>query len=418
MNYHKRLQLFAGIFIFLFLSFITTSLKGYEYDISCWRNWCLHIYKNGLDKAYIGSMSNYMPIFQYILWFFGKLAGSEEYIIQYINYLRSIILLFDMAGLWLIYKWARLKEDFILVLCFGLFNIAYLYNTIIWGQVDGIGATLIFGTLFAAYRKRVVLSSVLFVLSLNMKLQLGVFLPIWGLLVIIALADKGAWKKVLGTLAAMAVTQFLVALPFILGPGHGEPLLREAVSSFSAQEQLSACAYNLWYWFFKDPVYTTDTLVSPVGITYKQLGLILFCITSLIAMYPLMRFAFLKHFRRAQYADTVFPKERVWLIAALIAILFFFFNTEMHERYSHPAFIFITAYSFYRRRFLGYFLFSLAYFINLEDVLKWFSFPNYETVMFDPSFAAIVYALLLLYLYFLLYRNRPLAEQPAIQPAD
>lgn len=76
MSYHKRLQLFAGIFIFLFLSFITVSLRGYEYDISCWRNWCLHIYKNGLDKAYIGSMSNYMPVFQYILWLFGKLAGS------------------------------------------------------------------------------------------------------------------------------------------------------------------------------------------------------------------------------------------------------------------------------------------------------------------------------------------------------
>jgi hypothetical protein len=64
----------------------------------------------------------------------------------------------------------------------------------------------------------------------------------------------------------------------------------------------------------------------------------------------------------------------------------------MHERYAHSAFIFITAYAFYRGRYGPYVLFSIAYLLNLERVLEWFELPSYGTLLFDPRLIAALYA--------------------------
>jgi hypothetical protein len=46
---------------------------------------------------------------------------------------------------------------------------------------------------------------------------------------------------------------------------------------------------------------------------------------------------------------------------------------------------------------------SLAYFLNLEDVLKFMELPNYGTLIFNRDFISILFLITLLYLFINLY---------------
>jgi hypothetical protein len=88
----------------------------------------------------------------------------------------------------------------------------------------------------------------------------------------------------------------------------------------------------------------------------------------------------------------------ILLIGALLPVLFFFFNTQMHERYPHPAFLFITAYSFLRTRYFLYIIFSIAYFLNLEKALRAFDL-HYNAFIFGNRFIAGLYLITIIVLF-------------------
>ncbi len=71
-----------------------------------------------------------------------------------------------------------------------------------------------------------------------------------------------------------------------------------------------------------------------IGITYHYWGLLLFFTASAMALWPLAKTCYYKwRDREAESPGT----ELVWITAALIPSIFFYFNTQMHERYIHPA---------------------------------------------------------------------------------
>src|SRR5690606_35429708 len=99
-------------------------------------------------------------------------------------------------------------------------------------------------------------------------------------------------------------------------------------------------------------------------------------------------------------------KELVWTSGALIALAFFYFNTQMHERYSHPTFIFLIALVVNNWKMIfPYVLFSFSYFMNMEFVLRVMNWDNYDTtLLFNRTLIAAVYGILILYLLFFLYK--------------
>jgi hypothetical protein len=92
------------------------------------------------------------------------------------------------------------------------------------------------------------------------------------------------------------------------------------------------------------------------------------------------------------------------LSAAVISLSFFFFNTQMHERYSHPAMIFLFFYAAFSKQFGPYILVSIAYLLNMERILLYFTVPHH-TVIFSPEFSAALFLAGLLWLYFRIYRD-------------
>ena len=91
----------------------------------------------------------------------------------------------------------------------------------------------------------------------------------------------------------------------------------------------------------------------------------------------------------------------------MIPLLFAFFNTQMHERYWHAAVLFLAAYGFLRRDYWPYVLVSVAYFLNLEGVLRFLQLKKYSVLIFDPRFVAGLFALAIVLGLIKLYRITP-----------
>src|SRR4051812_30791488 len=90
--------------VFLFLTLLFPYIHTFPGDDSCWADWSTYILHHGLAEAY-GSKTNYLPLYQYVLWGFGNTAGSGAAIWQYLPYLRCVTLLFDFAGVWIFWQW-------------------------------------------------------------------------------------------------------------------------------------------------------------------------------------------------------------------------------------------------------------------------------------------------------------------------
>lgn len=92
------------------------------------------------------------------------------------------------------------------------------------------------------------------------------------------------------------------------------------------------------------------------------------------------------------------------ILILLISLVFFYFNTQMHKRYSHPALLFSGAFAFVNGSYLMYVLCSLAYFLNMEKVLKYLQLENYNTFIFDERVISVLYLTAIILGICLLYK--------------
>jgi hypothetical protein len=160
-------------------------------------------------------------------------------------------------------------------------------------------------------------------------------------------------------------------------------------------------AYNFWALLVDSKNFFDSDALDFWGLSYKSWGLMLFLSTSFMALIiPLIRV----YKKLIHGKSTTISLNEILLLGALIPLLFFFFNTQMHERYSHPAFIFITVYSLLNRKIHLLIISSIAYFLNLEDVLQAFNTQNYSTLIYTPFFIATLYLLTIVLLFIELYK--------------
>lgn len=399
----RQFNITFPLLLFLFLAAMLPYLPGMQFDIrEGFQLWAIYIHKNGLRNAY--GATDYMPLYQYILWLYGKIAGSEQAIIDNIHYLRCFTILFDYLGIWYVYRWIDKKIAFSLLLAIAMLNVSYSYDTLIWGQVDGILSTLVFMTVFFGYKKNNILSSICLILAFNFKIQSIIIVPVWGLLFLSNIRMDKKWTSIFFPVLAAIAVQVILVLPFTMGEYGLHKIISSATGSFNKYPSISIKASNIWHWFVKANddhgpntlLYANDAKVWILGLTYKQAGLVMFFMSSFFALLPLM-LLLLKGWKKCGGVFMA-SKELIWLTSALVYLLFYFFNTEIHERYCQPAFIFITAYAFSSGKYLPYVLFSIMYFLTLEISIGHLRLPNYGTLIFDLRFLAGINALIIVYL--------------------
>jgi len=398
---HKiGLSVYFLSFFILILFFIVMPQGGLSYDMECWRDWALHIHEHGLKNAYNSSI-NYLPGHLYEIKLFTLLFNTKDQIIWNIYYLKHFTFLFDIAGALLICSLTpdiKFQKIILLVL---LLNPAFIHNTVAWGQFDSVFSCLILASFLSLFQKKFLLGAVLFLLSLNFKLQALIFFPALLLLAIHLSELKINWKYFFIGLLLLALIQTIILSPFIFSSS-----VHKVVATLKALggefNYLSLKAANFWHLVQKGDLRWTSDANKFLGITYKNWGLILFSVTLLITLLPIIKGIYQNFF---QISSNI-PVERMLIVLALSNILFFYFNTQMHERYSYPAFLFIAAYAVISQRWWLYVFFSLAYFLNNEKVLQSLKIINYNSSVYDFRFISLLFLGIITTLFLILFFDK------------
>ena len=381
----------AYLALFILLIWLTPRI-GFPGDVEYWTQWAAYSARHGLGNSYAQYDLNYTPLYLYVLHAYGRLlAGSAAAIVRHRHELRAFTLLFDFAGALAAVSvveghWRRFWLSLLLLL-----NGAYLYNTLIWEQVDAMYTCLSFGAVLLALRRHLVGSVLCYVLAIYCKLQAIIFLP---LLLLLWLPLAWARPRQLGwSLLGGVGLQVLLLAPFIwLGDHNYLPrVFAVARGASNLLPFLSVNAFNLWYLLFPGPSQTgsSDALLF-LHVSYKHWGLLLFCAGSAVVLWPLLRLL-LRHRRPLTDAHAVL----VMLTCGLLPIVFCYFNTQMHERYWHAALLFLAAYGFLTRDYWPYGLLSVAYFFNLETLLGATGKFYYVYIPYWPQLVALLFTAVL-----------------------
>ncbi len=408
MSFLKK-PIFLPLFFLLLFAIIAllVPVSGFPGDQWYWYEWGRHMYEHGFASIYGFDDIDYNPLFLYFLYVFSANQDSFELILENINQLKYVVLIFDfiapIAGVYLLFNdW---KKRLVYPLLF-LLSIPYFYNTLFWGQVDAFYTALVFFSLLFVYKNKPILGISFLVLAYLAKMQTIVFIPIF----LLGLLPQVRKKPInaLGGVLIGAVIAVLVVLPFAMEGGL-QKIIDINFNAVGRYPYVSLSAYNFWYivlpinqnfWLFTD-----DTLF--MGLAYRKWGFVLFFLTSFIALFPLIVTSIKHTLKGVLNNPTIF--KQLFLISGLIALLFFFFNTQMHERYSHPALLFLGIYALLAKDYWPYILVSLAYVLNLEKVLRFLLTvnidPKYGKFYFDERFIASLYLIAIGWCMYKVYRN-------------
>jgi hypothetical protein len=393
----------------LFLLYMIILPRQYfMYDFEFWTDWAIHIHKYGLTNIYDHPTINYHPGFLYCLYIYDLLMGSEYLIVKNINFIKFFPMIFDFLPLVVLCCFRQRLVTEKIPHFFLLLNIAYIFDSMIWGQVDSIHTNLIFLSLLCAFY-RPYLSIALFVASLTFKLQGIVFIPI---LFLVLLHSVRTFKKAALLLCFGIGLQLLFVSPFLL-TGNGGKLWYVVTHAVGFYPRASICAFNIWHLILDDAYHTMDYTTFFI-LSYKQTGLLLFFISSGITLLPLF-FRILRHIRTKEAIGNS-TKQLLMLTSGMISLYFFYFNTQMHERYAHPIIIFFFFYAVYSKNYKLYILASIPYFLSLDKCFPDFLPIVHYKIIHAMKVIAIWYTLTLLYgLYEFFRQYKPISEWKEIK---
>ncbi|HET9852928.1 MAG TPA: hypothetical protein VFP56_10520 [Candidatus Limnocylindrales bacterium] len=316
---------------------------GHAGDIQAFVDWAEGTARHGLGGYYAqGGTSNYPPML-YLLWPLGVAFDGGALITA----IRALSITFDLGLGVLLYHVARSisggPRESLLAAGFYLLNPAVVLVGPAWGQVDGMGALPMVGSIVAIARGRVALAGVLAVLAGLVKPQFGIaafvllgagisWLPAW---------DGVRRVAILGL--ASLVTWVAVLVPLGLGPLSYLDLMGD---TFSQYPYISQYGFNPWgmaFGFGQD-----DATWFGVGTALAVGGIVL----SL----------WLLRFRR----------DLVGLLAVgvLIGLVIYYLPTRVHERYLYGALAFLAPLAAVHRGLRAPFaVLSLVFFATLAYVL-------------------------------------------------
>jgi len=375
----SKKQLYT-VAVMFYIAYITLMWKwGHQGDMGFWTNWSKHIFQEGLTNAYKDGSINYFPAYLYFIRFHIFIQGNLTDILDNLYTLKYYTLLFDVLGALLTVRFVRDETKKLYYFVLLMLNIAFFYNTALWGQVDAIFSFWGFSAIILALERRPVWSILFWVVALNFKLQAVVFLPVLGLLLLPQFTGR-QWKRLIPAAAGAVAVQLLILSPFILKGTVGQ-VWRVLTSLVDFYPSPALGAFNIWFLLLPDVNLESMMNLSDQArfgaFTYKQWGLLMFAAAMLLSIWPYLKYL---KFRYINRIAAEFPLEKVFLMTALVALSFYFFNTQMHERYAHPAMLPLAAYTFLTRRWWPFIIISIAYGLNLERIC-WYLHLHNETYM-------------------------------------
>lgn len=396
-------------FLFFLLSFIAFCfvVPDSGYDKYFWISWSKGIAEHGLGSIYANPEVNNFPLVLYLLKAFTLFFSADTINVFSINYLKCFAIILDFATLAVVVSLLK-KNNINLLLCLVfLLNPTFWYNTVVWGQVDSIHTFFVFVSVLFAINKKPLPALVFMLLAVNTKVQAVVLLPMILFLVFPTETLRAQRiNKIVLYAFTLILIQVIIFLPFIVSGNFGQTIHSLIHSSVDFYPTVSRNAYNLWYLFFADPLNTSDQMLFLLPL--KWWGILLF-----VLFYVLVGFLFLK-------SKKGLPE--IFLVLALVSLGFFYFNTQMHERYVHPVVLFAGLYAVFSKRYLVFIISSVAYLLNLEAVMQLLSYFDDEVlgfvihykswVIFNPVLISLLFLSAIVIGIIDLRRNESMVNSP------
>jgi Gpi18-like mannosyltransferase len=379
---------FAGAWIFM-------PGESHGHDVGCVQRWAIFIRSNGLGRAYEVEGLDYNPLFLELLWLFGRIQGSVEGLQTSFVAFKVFVLLFDFGAVALTAYLLRCNGRNVALACLLLFNPAFFYNTAFWGQVDAIFSLFVVLSIVLATRRMVVASLLCVLLAVNFKLVAAVFVPLVVLLNLPTIRDDR--RLLLRAIPLLLAVQVVIFLPFL----ERQRLAALVAANLRQLESLgvtSPSGFNFWWIVFGDRTYEVQASVTFLHISYKTWGVVMFGATVATALVPLIKTLVLEK----KPLDDAY----VFLASAVYWLAFYFFTTGMRERYGHPAVLLLGIYAVLSGRYAAYVLASIALFLNLEVVLKFFNHATQGSRIFKGAFVGGLFCVVLVVGVIALYRER------------
>ena len=213
-----RCVLVFGLLIRLALAPV---IEGFPNDMALFRFWSRKAAENFTGLYQGDFFLDYPPLYMYVLFLIGKLAGllglaGGEWLDILLLKLPSIAA--DLITGYLLYRAAedRMPGGWpILVSAIYLFNPAVLLDSTVWGQVDSFLVMFLALGFLMLSSKRPALAGIPLAAAVLTKPQGLVFLPV----IFFELLKRRDWKQLLKTLACGIASIFVVILPFALRQG-------------------------------------------------------------------------------------------------------------------------------------------------------------------------------------------------------
>lgn len=330
-----------------------------------------------------GAYESYIVVGKVINKLTDTAAGSIHWVNTYLfhSMMRVPGILADLAIGALLYLMVRKESTVrrgILAASLVWFNPIIIYNSTIWGQMDGITNFFFILALFLAFNKKYIFSILAFAGSVFIKLSLLPLLPFF--LVFLYFHSGKQWKKLLAGLVLAFVAIVAATYPISAQPYSW---LQEHWRVFSQGEygNMTIAAFNFWWAITCWPLYCfRDTFVTHffLGITLSTWGYLLFGLLTLPILY--WQIVKSKLFTQKQY---------LFFALALVALAVFLVMPRMHDRYLYPFFpLFAAAVALskdYKKYLVIFCVFSLLHFANLLS--SWYPTRYPSILLHDISYS-------------------------------
>ncbi|MEK6675523.1 MAG: NPCBM/NEW2 domain-containing protein [Planctomycetota bacterium] len=356
---------------------ILTPNVGYKWDQILFAIWSRNLYRDGFHSFFETSTTcDYPPLMLLILWAIAPLASLVDptlhHELVWRMFVRIPASLADVAVVALLFVEGKRifgPRKALAAAALYYLNPLTLYNSAYWGQVDAIHSALLLASLVLLNRRQSCSSGALAGLALAQKLQSISILP----LILLETYRLGGWRKLGWFLVGGVVSFGVVCAPFALSGVLDDVISRGYLGAVGRYQDLSRNAYNFWYALGIPSI--GDTTVPPFIariiaqgaeqfqdhgswlflFRWRALGLVLYglCVALVLSVYSL-RPGLISRFGAA----------------GMLALTFFLFPTEMHERYVFPALAFLPLWAVtgsWKERV--FFLLNMILLLNISAVL-------------------------------------------------
>jgi Gpi18-like mannosyltransferase len=320
---YLTIAIFIVLALYLMKTLALLVFPGFGVDVGSYQAWAMQIADLGPAQTYQqGYFLDYPPGYLYALWIAGvivRMFGAGGDVMRMI--VESPALVADLLLSLVVFAYVRRskhKSLGLIAMLMVALNPALLFDSVIWGQSDSVLTLAMLLAVFATLEKEYEISWALAALSVLIKPQGLMVVPVLGWWLLLE-ADPATWLRA----AIVSLGTFIIGIaPFQIG--HEWDWIIKLYSSTAAYyHETSVNAFN--FLALIGGVRTQDSGTIG-GVTFFALGMAL-----LVPLYAFVAYVLW----RSRTAKSL-------LYTSFIALFgFFMFAPRMHERYLYPALVFV-----------------------------------------------------------------------------